>query len=46
MLVVKPGVERDISPDRLQEYKDKGFAPKEAQLAAKSAADKKADKGR
>lgn len=26
MLVRKPGVERDISPDRLQEYKDKGFA--------------------
>lgn len=47
MLVRKPGVERDISPARLQEYKEKGFIPAaETKEADKKQTDKKAGKGR
>ena len=37
MLVVKPGIERNISPDKLSEYKDKGFEPAEGNKPEKKA---------
>ena len=37
MLVVKPGIERNISPDKLSEYKDKGIEPAEVNKPEKKA---------
>lgn len=37
MLVRKPGIERNISPDKLSEYKDKGFEPAEGNKPEKKA---------